>query len=592
MLDTFLRRATEDLPVYITEVRDAFQTSGSRPFHIQVMLYDKTVRRFALRLPGTSTQAEADFVASYVHATIYNILSSLGALRMDLYLSPADTGLMDLARNLDRIFQTRLAKSQRTGYGKCLNVNERILAALTGGQVQFGFRILDIAQEPEVKESEKSTESQSVFQTLPAMTANRMVLGMDIGGTDIKLAVSIDGQLAVCKEYDWFPALYTQAEQLIDPVLLLTRLLRAAASLYAAGKTALLDRTVFDKDATLDDMAQGIAAMEQEAGSALRNFDAIGLCFPDVVIQNRIVGGETYKTRGMRNNPDLDYESEFAKVTYLSDYLKEYVTPDGVVMNTNDGPMAAFTAAVEQAAVGADVSRGFFAHTLGTELGTGWVRPDGSIPDIPLEVYNFIIDLGSFTQKQYPCNDVRSINNFNTHLPGTLQKYTSQSGVFRLAAKYLPVKDPSTYQQALDLGLLQWQGDSLVVPIEPVDARKPCLEFFMEKAAEPGNEVCREIFREIGEYLAITWRETQYILQPETGERTLFGRLVKNPVCFQLICEGAARREPALKQYAADGSLANTALMQQLDAHPDYTVAQFAQAVGAVYFGCLGLSIR
>jgi hypothetical protein len=79
---------------------------------------------------------------------------------MDLYLSPADTGLMDLARNLDRIFQTRLAKSQRTGYGKCLNVNERILAALTGGQVQFGFRILDIAQEPEVKESEKSTESQ------------------------------------------------------------------------------------------------------------------------------------------------------------------------------------------------------------------------------------------------------------------------------------------------------------------------------------------------------------------------------------------------------------------------------------------------
>ena len=113
----------------------------------------------------------------------------------------------------------------------------------------------------------------------------------------------------------------------------------------------------------------------------------------------------------------------------------------------------------------------------------------------------------------------------------------------------------------------------------------------MEKAAEPGNEVCREIFREIGEYLAITWRETQYILQPETGERTLFGRLVKNPVCFQLICEGAARREPA-RAVCCRRQSGNTALMQQLDAHPDYTVAQFAQAVGAVYFGCLGLSIR
>lgn len=589
MLDAFLRRATEDLPVYITEVRDAFQANGNRPFHIHVTLYDNTVRRFALRLPETSTQAEADFVASYIHATIYNILSSLGALRMDLYLSPSDAGLMDLAHSLDEVFQTRLAKSHRSGFGKCLNVNERILTALTGGKVQFAFRILDIAQEPELKKPGKLTESQAVFQQLPAMTKKRMILGMDIGGTDIKLAASIDGRLAICKEYDWFPALYTQAEQLIDPVLLLARLLRAAASLYAAGKAASINKSVFDKGASLDEMALAAETMEQDAGSELRGFDAIGLCFPDVVIQNRIVGGETYKTRGMRNNPDLDYEAEFAKITYLSDYLKEYVTPDGVVMNTNDGPMAAFTAAVEQAAVGADVSRGFFAHTLGTELGTGWVRPDGSIPDIPLEVYNFIIDLGSFTQKQYPCNDVRSINNFNTHLPGTLQKYTSQSGVFRLAAKYLPLKDPSTYQQAFDSGLLQWQGNSLLVPIKPVDARKPCLEFFMAKAAEPGNEACKEIFREIGEYLAVTWRETQYILQPEAEERTLFGRLVKNPACFELICEGAARREPALRQYAADASLANTALMQQLDAHPDYTVAQFAQAVGAIYYGCLGL---
>ena len=50
--------------------------------------------------------------------------------------------------------------------------------------------------------------------------------------------------------------------------------------------------------------------------------------------------------------------------------------------------------------------------------------PDGSIPEIPLEVYNFIIDLGSFEQKKYDANDVRSINNFNTGLAGTLHKYT------------------------------------------------------------------------------------------------------------------------------------------------------------------------
>ena len=39
----------------------------------------------------------------------------------------------------------------------------------------------------------------------------------------------------------------------------------------------------------------------------------------------------------------------------------------------------------------------------------------------------------------------------------------------------------------------------------------------------------------------------------------------------------------------ANDALANTALMQQLAAHPIYTVAQFAQAVGAIYYACLSL---
>ena len=101
---------------------------------------------------------------------------------------------------------------------------------------------------------------------------------------------------------------------------------------------------------------------------------------------------------------------------------------------------------------------------------------------------------------------------------------------------------------------------------------------------------CFRIFQEIGESLAVTWRETDYILQPEAKDRTLFGRLVKLPACFRLMCEGAARREPGLRQFAADENLANTTLMRQLADSPDYTVAQFAQAVGAIYYGCLGLT--
>ena len=87
--------------------------------------------------------------------------------------------------------------------------------------------------------------------------------------------------------------------------------------------------------------------MEQAAGGDLRSFDAIGLCFPDVVIQNRIVGGETHKTHGLRDNPELDYEEQFAEITALNSRLAAYVVEGGPVMNTNDGPMAAFAAAVE-----------------------------------------------------------------------------------------------------------------------------------------------------------------------------------------------------------------------------------------------------
>lgn len=588
MLKAFLQQAKQDLPVYITDVHNAFQSGGSRPFHLQVTLYDGSVRRFPLLLPQTKDAEEAEFAASYVHATIYNILSSLGAVQIDIYLDPADQGLVELAKGLDAVFQTGISKPQRSGYGKCLNVNERTLHALGCGE-RFAFHILSLCDEPDRKEAAAGKAGTPVFTALPAMTAGRMLLGMDIGGTDIKLAASVDGKLAVCKEFDWFPAAFTEAEQLISPILLMVRLMRAAASLCACGKSEALDSAALDKHASFSDMERGCDEMERAAGAALRNFDAIGLCFPDVVIRNRIVGGETFKTRGMRENTALDYEAQFAKITELNDLLRAYVTEDGAVMDTNDGPMAAFTAAIEQAAAGTDVSKGFFAHTLGTELGTGWVRPDGSIPEIPLEVYNCIIDLGSFGQKRYDANDVRSILNFNTLLPGTLQKYPCQSGVFRLAAKLLPEAEPDTWQEVLDKGLLQWQGERLIVPTEPKDLRKPCLEFFMAKAAEPGREGCAEIFRQIGEFMAVTWEQTEYILTPETKERTLFGRLVKNPACFRLMCEGAARRDPELRQYAADGSLANTALMRQLEAHPDYTVAQFAQAIGAIYYGCLGL---
>ena len=46
MLSRFLEQAQSDRPVYITDVRKAFQIYGSRPFHIHVTLYDGGIRCF------------------------------------------------------------------------------------------------------------------------------------------------------------------------------------------------------------------------------------------------------------------------------------------------------------------------------------------------------------------------------------------------------------------------------------------------------------------------------------------------------------------------------------------------------------------
>lgn len=587
MLNTFLAQANQDLPVFIGDVRTAFQKEGGRPFHLHVKLYDGSVRVFPLVIPHASTKEGIDFIASYIHAHIYNILSSLGAVRIDIYFPTADLQLQELTTKLPEVFQVSLPKVQRCGYGKCLNVNERTLAALTESGERFCFRCLDISQEPVVVPAPKKEQTQQIFSRLPALTQNRLILGIDIGGTDIKLAVSVNGELAYCKEYDWFPTKFGVAKQFIDPIATLIRLMQAVANYAISDKSFPVDLSALRREATLDEMSRCSEALESALDSPLRPFDGMGISFPDVVIRNRIVGGETYKTKGIRDNDAVDYETEFAKITGLYQDLAPYVSSIDNIWITNDGPMAAFTVAVEQSFVGVDVSRGVFAHTLGTELGTGWVEGDGKIPEIPLEVYNFIIDLGSFRQRSFGADDVRSSNNFNTKLPGTLQKYTSQYGAFRLAAKYAPHQAPDLEKEAFDKGFLRMVGNQMVVPTAPQDMRKSYLEFLMDKAANE-DPLCQQIFREIGQYLSVTWEETSYILEPDARERTLFGRLVKHPACFRMICEGAASRTPDLVQHAADGSLANTKLMQQLEVHPDYTVAQFAQAVGAIYFGCLG----
>jgi hypothetical protein len=597
-----IEEAESGRPVYIADAHRAFAALPPEESETVTLAVDRLDEEgtlsWELRLPrlaGASAR-ERDFVRDYVHAEVYNILSSVGGRSMTVYVDGGASFARELADGLSEAFCVGAGRKDRRGYGRSVNVIDRMLAAVESGAPAFRFVVADRSRLPPPAPGRKRQAGGSaVFRSCAASLEGKAFCGIDVGGTDIKAVLVDDGLAVDYKEYDWFPANFLRSRELVDPILLIARLLRVRLAVHRlpAGerRERLLERlkAAMDKAASDAAMTAVLDGLEAEGLGAGPRFDGIGLCFPDVVVRNKIVGGEVYKTRGIRTNPDIDYESDFAELTDLDLRLAPSVREGGAVRIINDGPMASFTAAVELAAASdpadADsVSDGVFAHTLGTELGTGWVTGEGTIPDIPLEVYNFIIDLGSRPERAYGCDDLRSVNNFNTGLPGTLQKYCSQSGAFRLALKYFPAERPDLMRELEEKGYAARRGDAWFVPVEPVDQRKPFLEHLMALPDREKDETTRKIWREIGEYLAATLLETKRILDPASDRRFLFGRLVKNRTCFDLMVEGGRRVKEDLSFVVAGTGMANTPLMKQLEAHPEYTVAQFAQAIGAVYF--------
>ncbi len=578
-IQAFLDKAARGETVYLPDVRRAFAGAESRIL-CGLSLAVGGSKRWEIRVPATEDEAEIRFVREYFYATLYNVLSTFGGARMTLCFAKDDRLSKQLCETLDNVFQVRLPKNERSGYGKCLNVTDRINAAT--GKPAFSF-VLTHEPLPKLPAAmEQHSDAVVACRMAVANAENATICGIDIGGTDIKVVGISGGKIVAVKEYDWFPAEMTKIEQVMEPVLLMARVVRAAMSLPNTPEAAALKEQMLKKGVSNEAMQSAVDTCRTIYGEAPL-LDGIGVCFPDVVIDDQIVGGETYKTRGIRN-ASADYEVEFRKLSSLQTLLLAQCKPHGKVHLSNDGSLAAYTAAVELAhsAQAQSVVSGVFAHTLGTELGTGWIDETGEIPQIPLEVYNCIIDLGNQPARAYHELDARSVNNFNTGLSGTLQKYCSQSGAYRLALRLFEKKAPARYAELFDKGFLEQTNGGVFVRQKPDDMRKPLLEHLMRLASE-GDAAAEEIFREIGEYLAVTFEECEWMLAPKSRERILFGRFVKHKRCFDLMQEGANART-RVHFVAGDGTLAFTPVMLELKHDPVHSVAQFGQAVGAAYF--------
>ena len=577
MIQALLARARADSPLWLPDLRAAFlHDPASKPMTLRLTLHDGGQRDYPCAVPRWEGEDERRFVTDYFHACVYNILAASSGRELRLFFDTADAELCALADSLDEAFQLHAAK--RHGYGKVINIAGRI--ARRCGSPAFRFTRSDLRDYAPLPSAPAETPAplDEKLRALCQSAAGLALCGVDVGGTDIKLALS-DGERLLCtKEFDWNPEAYQTAEEITEPILLLTRLMRCclAAERGAcpeAVRAAL--RAALDKASPLSAMREAVEAAEAYFGSEIRALDGVGLSFPDIVIDDCILGGETPKTYGMRCNEALDYEAEFAKISGLKEKLLSLCRAGGRVHITNDGNMAAFTAAVEIAhSEDAHMLRdGVVAHSLGTALGTGWLQADGTIPALPLEMYDMILDLGSFRSRAFAPDDLRSTRNENSGLPGA-RRYMGQAAAYRLAQKL----DPSL----LD-GFTEYAGELLCIKTAPEDLRKPCLEHLMRKA-EAGDPAACEVFRSIGGNLAVVSREMEYLLHPAAQARYLFGRFIKRPAVFALLDEGFRAGAAWLRLIPSDEGLANTPLMRALADRPDVTVAQFGQAVGSIYF--------
>ena len=516
-------------PLWLPDLRKAFkETLGAEQVVLRLIRGNAEDLDFEIWIPIAESEGESALISRFVTATAYNILSVYSGREICFYCSPAVRELIDDVPD---------GFLQHPGLNKVVKIAQRIHGSLT-----FSFRPLSEYVPLKASKTAAETPLAEKLRSLIGAAENACCVGVDVGGSDIKIAASVKGRLVYTEEYNWNPESSPTAEGIIEPILQVIR--RAGERIEQCGYS----------------------------------IDAIGLSFPDIVIDDAIVGGETPKTKGIRENPDADTETELMKIRELKEKLLSLCSPGGSVRIINDGNMAAFTAAVELAAGGdaKEISKGVLAHSLGTDLGTGWLQADGTIPAIPLEMYDLLLDLGSHTYAELPPEDLRSTCNENSRMPG-VRRYLGQAGAYRLAW----LRDSSLLEKFTVM-----DEDVLKVPTKPEDLRKPCLEHIMQLAAD-GNPDAEEVFREIGRNLAVVTTEINWLLGETPPKRVLFGRFVKSLRCFELLREGFEEADTGIELEAADDNLANTPLMRQLAAAPDVTVAQFGQAVGAIYFSLL-----
>lgn len=534
----------------------------------------------------------------YMLARINNMLVTFGGTQLKIYYDQTDKTIESAIKKAINRYDVGNLKNIRQGLGCILNYISRINVLLGTGQ--FCVEYLDIndfvlpkgRKEFQIFNGIDSNKGEELLVRAANELNDKVFCGLDIGGNSIKVAAIAEGEIILLKTYSWFPTFFTTAEELIDPIILLIRFMSAVLRYFKQNNVRTL--------ANYDDIMQSTADYEKilaytqklensTAGNA-PVFDGIIIGFPDIVVNDKIAGGESYKQRGMRNNTDRNYEDEFKKQSDLNILAQQYIKDDGIVKVLNDGNVSSFVFSVEQAFADENIidENGMLAYTIGTEMGTGFISRIGSIQWIPLECYNYIIDLGNDDFYQFDPNDVRSVKNFNTCATGTVQKYISQIGLIRIAIKNIKENDIKLYEQLLNEYLsYDNKNDVLTIANKPIDMRSPLTRKLIELLKD-GNSELIKTFEQIGHCLGVVIKEVDLILNELGSAKLLSGGIVMADECFYSIKKGLSKKYSEYEVKRLDTSIIHSPLLKKLNKDD----GNYATAVGAAYLANRELLIK
>ena len=115
MLSELILAAAQGDALWMPDLRAAFASeSDAADLVLRLRLIRGNVRDYPLRLPRWHTPEEQRFVAEYLYASVYNLLSVCSGQELSLYSDWDDKALLSLIQSLTDVFQVH--RSGRRGF--------------------------------------------------------------------------------------------------------------------------------------------------------------------------------------------------------------------------------------------------------------------------------------------------------------------------------------------------------------------------------------------------------------------------------------------------------------------------------------------